>query len=198
VDSLGQIGSITLVSEGSIGSNTRRIFAVTGFVSLERARERERLVQAAAELLRTEPDELLPAIGRLAERQRDAEKELGRLRQQSSEAEAKTLAEAAAADGGVVVARRDKVDADGLRNLAQAILRYDGVRAVVLAGSPDGASAAIVAATGGTPDAAQLVRTLGQMVRGGGGGSAEVATAGGKDASGIEAALAEAQRLLSA
>ena len=34
VDSLGQIGSITLLSEGSIGSNTRRIFALTGFASL--------------------------------------------------------------------------------------------------------------------------------------------------------------------
>ena len=120
------------------------------------------------------------------------------MRQQSSEAEAKTLAEAAAADGGVVVARRDKVEVDDLRSLAQAILRHDGVKAVVLGGSPDGAKAAIVAATGGTPDATQLVRTLGKMVGGGGGGSAEVATAGGKDPSQIEAALAEAQRLLSA
>ncbi|HEY6428150.1 MAG TPA: alanine--tRNA ligase, partial [Acidimicrobiales bacterium] len=33
VDSLGQIGPITLLSEGSIGSNTRRLFAVTGKVS---------------------------------------------------------------------------------------------------------------------------------------------------------------------
>ena len=145
-----------------------------------------------------EPDELLAAITRLSERQRDAEKELARLRQQSSEAEATTLAEAAAADGGVVVARRDKVDPDALRNLAQSILRHDGVRAVVLGGSPDGTKVAIVAATGGTPDARELVRTLGPLVGGGGGGSPEVATAGGKDPSGIEAALAEAQRLLTA
>ena len=68
VDSLGQIGTITLLSEGSIGSNTRRLFAVTGFVSIERALERERLVQAAAELVRSEPDELLAAITRLSER----------------------------------------------------------------------------------------------------------------------------------
>jgi alanyl-tRNA synthetase len=198
VDTLGQIGTITLLSEGSIGSNTRRLFAVTGFVSIERALERECLVQAAAELVRSEPDELLAAITRLSERQRDAEKELARLRQQSSEAEATTLAEAAAADGGVVVARRDKVDPDALRNLAQSILRHDGVRAVVLGGSPDGTKVAIVAATGGTPDARELVRTLGPLVGGGGGGSPEVATAGGKNPSGIEAALAEAQRLLTA
>ena len=45
VDSLGQIGTITLQSEGSIGSNTRRLFAVTGFVSI-RARARPRATRA--------------------------------------------------------------------------------------------------------------------------------------------------------
>ena len=198
VDSLGQIGPVTLVSEGSIGSNTRRIFALTGHASLERALERERLVQSAAELLRTEPEELVAAIGRMLERQREAERELSRLRQQSSEAEARTLAAEAVADSGVVVARRDNVEPDALRSLAQAVLRHDGVRAVVLGGSPDGSKVAIAAATGGSPDATQLVRTLGALVGGGGGGSPEVALAGGKDASQIEAALAEAQRLLSA
>ncbi len=198
VDSLGQIGPITLLSEGSIGSNTRRLFALTGHASLERAKQRDRLVQSAAELLRSEPDELVAAIGRVMERQREAEKELARLRQQSSEAEARTLAESAVADSGVVVARRDNVEPDALRSLAQAVLRHDGVRAVVLGGSPDGTKAAIVAATGGEPDATQLVRALGAMVGGGGGGSSEVALAGGKDPSQIEAALAEAQRLLTA
>jgi alanyl-tRNA synthetase len=198
VDSLGQIGPITLLSEGSIGANTRRLFALTGRASLARALERERLVQSAAELLRTEPDDLLAAIGRVMERQRDTEKEAARLRQQSSEADARTLAGEAASDSGIVVARRDNVEPDALRNLAQAVLRHDGVRAVVLGGSPDGSKVAIAAATGGTPDAEQLVRTLGKMVGGGGGGSAEVALAGGKDPSQLEAALVEAQRLLSA
>ncbi len=198
VDSLGQIGPITLLSEGSIGSNTRRLFALTGHASLDRAKERERLVQAASEMLRTEPDELVAAIGRVMERQREAERELSRLRQQSSEAEARTLAESAVAESGVVVARRDDVEPDALRSLAQAVLRHDGVRAVVLGGSPDGTKAAIAAATGGEPDATQLVRTLGKMVGGGGGGSADLALAGGRDPSQIEAALAEARRLLSA
>jgi alanyl-tRNA synthetase len=198
VDSLGQIGSITLLSEGSIGSNTRRIFAVTGKVALERAKERERLVRAAAELLRSEPDDLLAAIGRTLERQRESERELATLRQQSSEAEAGTLAAEAAEDGGVVVARRDDIEGNDLKGLAQAVLRHEGVRAVVLGGSPDGTKVAIAVATGGEPDATQLVKTLGQLVGGGGGGSAELALAGGRDATQIEAALAEARRLLTA
>ena len=196
VDALGQIGPITLVSEGSIGSNTRRIFAVTGKVAIERAKERERLVRAASELLRAEPDELVAAIGRTLERQRDGERELAKLRQQSSEAEAGILA--AEADGGVVVARRDNVEGNDLKSLAQAVLRHDGVRAVVLAGSPDGTKVSIAAATGGEPDATQLVKSLGQLVGGGGGGTAESALAGGRDATQIEAALAEARRLLTA
>ena len=180
-------------------SNTRRIFALTGQASLDRALERERLVQSAAELLRTEPDELVAAIGRVMERQREAEKELARLRQQSSEAEAKTLAERAAADGGVVVARRDNVEADELRSLAQAVLRHDGVRAVVLGGSPDGTKVAIAAATGGSPDAvAAGARRWAPWWAAAAGARPEVALAGGKDPAQIDAALAEAQRLLSA
>ena len=198
VDSLGQIGPITLLSEGSIGSNTRRIFAVTGRVAIERAVEREKLVRAAAEALRSEPDDLLAAISRLNERQRETEKELAALRQQSSEAEAKTLAAQAAGDGGVVVARRDKVEGKDLQTLAEAVLRHEGVRAVVLGGSADGAKVSIAVATGGTPDAVDLVKQLGPIVGGGGGGrpGSPSALAGGKDPGRLDEALAHARRLL--
>jgi alanyl-tRNA synthetase len=198
VDSLGQIGPITLLSEGSIGSNTRRLFALTGKASLQRAKEREELVRTAAGALRTEPDELVAAITRLAERQRETEKELAALRQQSSEAEAKTLA-MEADEGGVVVARRDKVEGKELQTLAEAVLRHDGVRAVVLGGSSDGSKVSIAVASAGNPDAVELVKTLGPIVGGGGGGrpGSPSALAGGKDPSKLDDALAEARRLLS-
>jgi alanyl-tRNA synthetase len=196
VSSLGQIGSIALVSEGSIGSNTRRIFAVTGWGALARADQREHLVQSAAELLRSDSEDLLGAIERVLARQREGEKELARLRQQSGAAEAGALA--AGAESGVVVARRDGMEPDALRKLAEAVARTDGVRAVVLGGSPDGAKVAVAAVTGGTPDAREVVRVLGPLVGGGGGGSPEVAQAGGKNPGGLDEALAEARRILSA
>jgi alanyl-tRNA synthetase len=196
VDRLGQIGPISLVSEESIGSNKRRIFAVTGVAALERIKERERLVRSTADLLRTEPDELLATLERTMARQREADKELQKLRQQSSESMASQLAEGA--ENGMVVARQDKVEPDALRALAQAVLRHDGVERVALAGSPDGAKVALVVATGGEPNATEVVRALGSLIGGGGGGSAELALAGGRDASRIEEALAEARRLLTA
>ena len=79
VDALGMIGPIVIVSEASIGSNTRRIFADTGAGSLAIIGERERTLDEAARLLRVEPAGVLDAIGRLMERQRQAEREVQQL-----------------------------------------------------------------------------------------------------------------------
>ena len=196
VDSLGQIGPISLVSEESIGSNKRRIFAVTGRAALDRATAREHLIRSAADLLRTDPDDLLPSLDRLLARQREAEKELSKLRQQSSESVATELAKGAVE--GIVVARQNGLEPDALRTLAQAVHRHDGVHAVALGGSPDGAKVALVVVTDGEPNATQVVRALGAIVGGGGGGSAQLAVAGGKEVSRVDDALAEARRLLSA
>jgi alanyl-tRNA synthetase len=196
VDALGQIGPIVLLAEESIGSNKRRIFAVTGVAALEHMKARENLVRSVAGLLRTEPDDLVATLERTLARQRDSEKELQKLRQQSSDSVATQLA--AGAEDGTVVARQDSFDPDALRTLAQAVLRHDGVQRVALAGSPDGAKVALVVATGGEPNATEVVRALGTLIGGGGGGSAELANAGGKNVPGIEEALAEARRLLTA
>ncbi|HVX21168.1 MAG TPA: alanine--tRNA ligase [Acidimicrobiales bacterium] len=195
VRALGQIGPIAIVSEGSIGANTRRLEAVTGFTALHRAEARDALVGEAAALLRAEPDELVDAVQRLLERQRAADKELQSLRAAATDALAATLAEGA--EGGVVVARQDGHTAEELRSLAQAVRRRPGVRAAVLGGSADGSKVAIAVATGGDPDAGALVKQVGKIVQGGGGGSPEVAVAGGRDLSRLDDALGEARRLLS-
>ena len=180
VDSLGQIGTITLLSEGSIGSNTRRLFAVTGFVSIARALERERLVQSAAELLRTEPDELVAAIGRMMERQREAEKELSRLRQQSSEAEATALAGRPRPTAGwsspaVTRSTPIRCAAWPTRSCATTacVLSCSGAR-------PTGRRRPSSRPPVGHPDATRLVRTLGQDGRRRGRRLGRGGTAGGE------------------
>ncbi len=194
VRALGQIGPIEIVSEGSIGANTRRIEAVTGEVAIDRSLRREALVNEAAELMKTEPEGLLEALQRLLDRQRGAEKELQRLRAAALEQDAADLA--ADASGGTVVARRDGLAADDLRSLAQAVRRRDSIRAVVLGGTPDGAKVALAVVTGGSPNAGELVKRVAALVGGGGGGSPEVGVAGGRDPSRLAVALDEARRAL--
>jgi alanyl-tRNA synthetase len=78
-----------------------------------------------------------------------------------------------------------------LRELAIAVRQQRGVRRVVLiATTPSGgvALAAAVAADEGI-EAAHLIKDAARAVGGGGGGKGDVATAGGKDPSGIDEAL---------
>jgi len=193
VHALGQIGPISIVSESSIGANTRRIEAVTGEIALGRTLTRQRQIEQAAQLLRTEPDGVIEALERLLERQREADRALQNLRRDALSREAAGLA--ASASGGVVVARRDGLGADELRGLAQSVLAIDGVRAAVLGGVNE-TKVALVAATGGSPDAVALVKQLGALVGGSGGGSTELAVAGGRDPARLDDALEAARQAL--
>jgi alanyl-tRNA synthetase len=208
VGALGMIGPITVVSESSIGSNTRRLEAVTGAGAFDRIVAREGLLTEAAMLLRTEPENVPETIERLLERQRTAEKALERMRSREMQADAASLA--AIAVDGIVVARRDGLVPDELRDLAQSARKSAGLRAVVLGGSPDGAKAAVAVSVSvsvqpaGGPDghgapgahAGNLVKRIAPLLGGGGGGSPEMAVAGGKNPAGIDDALDEARRAL--
>jgi len=99
---------------------------------------------------------------------------------------------AARAVDGVVVARVDGLPREGVRDLAVAVRDRPGIRAVVLAGAPDGGGAALVAAvaSGAGLHAGDLIADASKAIRGGGGKAADLAVAGGKDAGGIDEALA--------
>jgi len=190
VGALGMIGPVKVTSEGSIGANMRRIFALTGTGTLDRFREEERILERAADLLRTKPDELTEALERTLAKQKEMEQELKALRSQQAGAEGKTLA--ASAQDGVVVARKDGLDQGVLKDLAVAVRNEPGIKAVVLVGSPDGERVAIVAAVDKDSgiNAAELSGLAGRTTGGGGGDKGDVTTAGGKDVSKIDDAVA--------
>ena len=154
VGALGMIGPITVVSEASIGSNTRRIEAVTGTGALERMAERERLLAEAAVLLRTEPEHVGEAIERLLERQKAAEKSLEQARSRELRAEAASLVgRRRRRRGGGPTGRAES--RTSLRDLAQSVRNQGGLRVVVLGGSPDGVKASLaVSWTDGSDEAA--------------------------------------------
>ena len=189
VTALGSIGSIQILSEGSIGSGTRRIEAVTGLDAVERTMATRATLEAAAVALKAEPEVILDAIDRALERTKAVERERDALRHASLEAEAGSLL--AQANNGVLVAKVDGVGADDLRTLASSVLRRGELTAAVL-GSVHEGKVSIAVATTGEPNAQGLVKQLGGLIGGGGGGSAELAVAGGKKPDGLDAALAAA------
>ncbi len=190
VERLGMIGPVEVISESSIGSNLRRVEALTGTATLERLRSNEARLAHAAGLLKSSPEDLAAAIERRLAELREAQDELRAARQAGLGDEASALA--ASAQGGAVVARRDGLSADGLRELALAVRSQPGVRAVVLGGSPEEGKVTLVAAVekGYPLEAPQLVAPAAQMLGGGGGGrNAELAMAGGRDATRLDEAL---------
>ena len=193
VTALGQIGPVKVVSEGSIGSNLRRIEAVTGLGTVDRLRRDEDLLAGAADRLGVAPDELVTGIDKRLEELKALRDEVKALKRQTATGQAGALA-ASAADG-VVVARVDGLDRDGLRDLAVAVRDRDGVRAVVIIGEPDGGGVGLVAAV--TPDsglnAGELIADAAKTVGGGGGKAPDLAVAGGRDPGKIDDALDQAR-----
>ncbi|MFI5051853.1 MAG: alanine--tRNA ligase, partial [Acidimicrobiales bacterium] len=173
VDRLGDIGQIQLVSESSIGANTRRIEAVSAMGAFRRSSEMERALASVAGLLKTSTEDVVPALERLFDRQREFEKEVAALRQSQLAHVAEELDAAHAGD--LVVARVDGFTGDQLRTLAQDLQRR-GRRAVVLVGTSDD-KVAIVVASDDSLDARAAVKQLSALVGGGGGGSARLALA---------------------
>ena len=193
VRALGDIGPVKVVSEGSIGSNLRRIEAVTGTGPIERLRDEEARLQRVASLLNVAPDDVEDAIDKRLSEIRQLRDEVKELRKLAAGSRAADL-ESAAVDG-VVVARVDGTTRDELRDLAVALRDRPGIRAVVLGGAPEGGGAALVAAVERDSglDAGALIADAKKTIKGGGGSDPLLATAGGKDATALDAALDQAR-----
>jgi alanyl-tRNA synthetase len=164
--------------------------ALTGTATLERLRANEARLAHAAGLLKATPEELGAAIERRLLELREVQDQLKATRQAGAAGEAADLASKAV--DGIVVARRDGLDTDGLRELALAVLARPGARAVLLGGSPEAGKVALVAAAqkGFVVPAPELVSGAARLVGGGGGGrNPELAMAGGRDVSRLDEAL---------
>ena len=194
VRATGDIGPVKIISEGSIGSNMRRIEALTGFGPIERLRREEARLGQVATVLGVADDDVVDAVERRVAEVKELRDEIKGLRRDAARGEAAGLV--AQAIDGVVVARVDGLGRDDLRELALAVRDQPDIRGVVLGGAPDGGGAAIVSAV--RPDsglhASDLISEAARTVKGGTGKNAELAVAGGKDPSSLDEALDQVRR----
>jgi alanyl-tRNA synthetase len=189
VRALGDIGPLKIVSEGSIGSNIRRIEAVTGTGPVDLLRAEEATVAAAADLVGVPVEDLLGGIQKRLGELKELRAEVKALRRQMAGNQAVDLATQAV--DGVLVARVDAETRDDVRDLAVALRDRPGMRAVILGASPGGKGVALVAAV--APDsglhAAELLADAAKVVGGGGGKAADLAVAGGRHPERLDEAL---------
>jgi alanyl-tRNA synthetase len=195
----GEIGLVKLTQERGIASGTRRVEAVTGEGSLERFRSEHAVVRALEEQLSVPRDKVLHEIGRRLDELRAAQRALEAQRVETVRQRLFRRAASPEIVAGVrlLVDRVDGLEPQELRELADGLRQKLGSGVVVL-GRADGTKASVlVAVTRDLTDrlpAGDIVRALGRMIGGGGGGRPDLAEAGGKDASGLDGALREATR----
>ena len=200
-----ELGLFKIVSESSTGSNVRRIEAVTSLGALAWLDERNDALDAVASELKCRPEDAASRIADMKAAARDLEGKLKQALLGGSSDKIQT-AMAAAIDCGsykAVIARMDGLEAGQLREAWDAIRdKATGDVACFLAtNTPEGKVALLAAATDGAVaagfGAGDVIRNVAGHVGGRGGGRPNMAQAGGKDASGIEAALAAAREMLS-
>lgn len=198
VGSSAEIGSLTLLTEGSVGSGNRRVEALVGLDSFNHLAAERTLVNQLTGLMKVQSSADLPEkINQTLAKLKAAEKELAQLRREKLQAEAGKLLENAQTIGSVRVLAHDagELDANGVRDLALDLRSRFGSEAAVVAvvGVANGRPVVLVATNEGAREAGvkagALVRVAAGVLGGGGGGKDDVAQGGGQDASKIGAAL---------
>ena len=201
VSNTAEIGLFKIVSEGSVGANARRIEAVTSMGAIMYLDERIEVLDAIAARLKCRPADVEARVESLERELRDQEKKLKAALTGGSSNKMAQAIEGAIDAGGfkLCVARLDGVPAKELRGAWDTIRDRLGTScACVLASADeDGKVALIAAATDPAVKAGfaagDIIKKIAPLVGGRGVGKPQMAQAGGRDAAGIDAALAQAR-----
>jgi len=187
------------LKEGSVSSGVRRIEAITGEGSVQHFRKDHQLENVVASLAaHSDADSPADALKSELEK-KDAEikrlaRELDQVRMKSASSSTANVAEKVKEVKGVkVLAQRvDNLERAQLRTLVDQLRDKIGSGVVVLGSASNGNVALIVGVTKdltGRVQAGKVIGPVAQRVGGKGGGRPDLAEAGGKDASSLDAAL---------
>ena len=190
-----QINVFKIVSERGIGSGLRRIEAVTSRAAIDVLFEQDRMLKEMARTLKTTPDLVTRRVDELVAQTKELQRQLEEARRHGGRSVLDELLTRAEHVGDVtLVAGIVKANAiEDLRALIDEMRsRYSDFAAAV-AGEIDGRPRLVIgisrSLTARGLDAGSIVKDVASAINGGGGGSPILAEAGGKDASGLPAAL---------
>jgi len=204
VANVSQIGTIKIISEGSIASGTRRVEAVSGSIASQYILQQLQYLGNAANALKAKPAELAAQIEKLKEQLKEKERLAQTLQAELALAKVPQLLSEAKVLGqySVICSNLKATSADDLKTIAQELLKHKPKSIIVLASSPASDKVALACAVDPNIvaqgiNAGSLVKTAANIVGGSGGGRADFAQAGGKYPDKITEALGAIWKQLS-
>lgn len=202
VKATGQIGFFKIVSESAVAAGVRRIEAITGTKAAAVIREHFELAQNMREILNN-PKDFISAVSKIVEENGALKKEIeNTIREKSLSMKKDLEAKFETIDGvNFLASRVDLPNADAVKTLAYALKGALNNLFLVLGAEFDGKPSLTVVVSEDLVkekglNAGAIIRDLAKDIQGGGGGQPFFATAGGKDASGLDKAIARAKDFL--
>ncbi|WP_147532448.1 alanine--tRNA ligase [Bacillus marasmi] len=189
------IGLFKIVSESGIGAGTRRIEAVTGEAAYQLLNDQLSILKDAATKLKTNPKDVANRVEALLGEIKQLQRENESLAAKLGNIEAGSIISKAKEIDGVKVlsAKVQATDMNNLRNMADDLKQKIGSGIILLGSVNEGKVNLIAGVTNDLIEkgfhAGKLIKEVATRCGGGGGGRPDMAQAGGKDPSKLDAAL---------
>ncbi|PAD66549.1 alanine--tRNA ligase [Bacillus sp. 7586-K] len=195
VDNTATIGLFKIVSETGIGAGTRRIEAVTGKSAYQLINGQLEKLQDAAQLLKTNPKDIVTRIEGLLSDYRELQRENESLTAKLGNLEANSIVDKATTINGVTVLSTivNAKDMNSLRGMMDDLKSKLQSAIVVLGATEDGKVNLVAGVTKDLVDkgyhAGKLIKEVAEKCGGKGGGRPEMAQAGAKNPEKLAEAL---------
>ncbi|WP_456454955.1 alanine--tRNA ligase [Methanopyrus sp.] len=186
-DNTGEIGPIKIVGRERIQDGVERIKFAAGEAALERIWETEDLLRETCEVLRVNPENLPKTVKRFFEEWKEQRKRIGRLERELVEAKLR----AAPAEGRrvgdlkVTLVKLEGVEVGSVAGTVEDLVEEHEDLVLVAKIVSNGSCQVVVGSGESAPPAGEIIREIGKLVEGGGGGDERLAQGGGRNPDGL-------------
>ena len=201
-DTAGKVGELRIIRSSQVQDGVERLQIVAGDTAREHARQQERILSEASEILGVQSNDLPKAVQKFFEEWKSQQKKISNL-----EAEIIRLRtsgggdEAIMRDGIRYVVMESNGDSKQLMKMLSELTRDKSKPTLAIIGSRDGGGKIIVATTENTKasenyNSVEILNSIASHINGGGGGRPTFAQGGGSNPDGIPEALNAARKML--
>jgi len=200
VAATGQIGSFKILSEGAIAAGIRRIEAITAEKAEDYWNSRDELIEQISELLK-DPKDLVRGVRHLLDEHQALKQEVNELSKLKINQLIGEYTSKIERNGTLgLLAEKVQLPTEEVKNLGYELTKANPDLFLVFAAESDGKALLTVMLSESLVkerhmNAGSIIRELAKEIGGGGGGQPHIATAGGKNPSGIPAALEKARQM---
>ncbi|MBR2674573.1 MAG: alanine--tRNA ligase [Mogibacterium sp.] len=204
IDNTGKVGGFKIVSESGIAAGVRRIEAITGSNVIKYLSGKEAMLSSLAATLKSSETDLPRKAVQVMSDIKSLENTIKSFKSEEISGAVDDIIKSAKEISGIklITKKFDNADVDQLRSISDAVKENTENVIMVFAAVNEGKVTFIVSVSedliGKGYHAGKLIKDIAAAAGGGGGGKANMAQAGAKDPSKVDAAFTKAEELVTA